>query len=65
MNKQSEPIYVIVEHGCVHAITNIPEEIEIQVIDKDVEGEDEAHLAISPVDGDACTIKTFTACHNT
>ena len=37
MNATEVPIYVIVEHGRVWEIKNIPDNIEIQVIDKDVE----------------------------
>ena len=59
MNATEVPIYVIVEHGRVWEIKNIPDNIEIQVIDKDVESASEEDIKISPVDGDACTIQTF------
>jgi hypothetical protein len=59
MSKEAIPIYVIVEHGRVWEIKNIPDGLQIQVIDKDVEGEEENTLQVSPLDGDACTIQTF------
>ena len=52
-------IYVTVEGGLVTDIENIPDGIEVHVIDKDVEGENQQNLSISPIDGDACCISEF------
>lgn len=59
MKITSEPIYVLVEQGQVTDIQNIPPDKMIQVIDKDIDGEDEQKLSISPIDGEACIIMTF------
>lgn len=59
MNTKVIPIYVIVEHGRVWEIKNIPDGVIVTVLDKDVEGEDDNKIQISPVDGEACTIQTF------
>lgn len=59
MNAQPIPIFVIVENGRVTQVNNIPKDLTVQVIDKDVEYVSPDHWKISPVDGEACTIETF------
>lgn len=59
MNSASNPIFVIVEEGRVTQVKNIPSNVTVQVIDKDVEYVSPDHWKISPVDGEASTIQTF------
>lgn len=59
MSNTTNPIFVIVHKGCVTDVKNIPNDITVQIIDKDVEYVSPDHWKISPVDGEACTILTF------
>jgi hypothetical protein len=53
------PIYIVIEGGLVRRVENIPNGMQVQVIDKDIEGSDLGKVRISPIDGDACLIETF------
>jgi hypothetical protein len=50
---------VIVQKGCVTEIRNVPNDVTVQVIDKDVEYVPPNAWEISPLDGEACTIQIF------
>ena len=54
-------IYVVVESGLFKEVRNIPPGLEIHCLDYDVENLEPERLAISPIDGEACTITKFTA----
>ena len=49
-------IFVILEGGVVHEIVDLPDHINVTVIDYDTEGVEKDRLEISPVDGEACVI---------
>ena len=59
MYKPMKTIYVTVEGGLVHDVIDVPEGIEVVVIDYDVECEDADRLHVSPLDGEPCAITTF------
>ena len=52
-------IFVVMEGGVVHEIVNLPENINVTVIDYDTEGVEKERLEISPVDGELCTINKW------
>ncbi len=52
-------IFVVIEGGVVHQIVNLPENINVTVIDYDTEGVEEEWLEISPVDGELCVINKW------
>ena len=58
-NMNPNIIYIIVEHGVVWEIKNIPSNVELQVIDKDVDHLPPDKLEVSPIDGDLCSITKF------
>ena len=52
-------IFVILEGGLVHEITNLPPNINVTVVDYDTEGVENERLQISPVDGELCVINRW------
>ena len=52
-------IYIIVEGGVVHGVTQIPPGIEIVIIDHDIEGLDADRITVSPLNGEACCLATY------
>ena len=52
-------IFVILEGGLVHEITNLPPNINVTVVDYDTEGVENERLEISPVDGELCVINRW------
>jgi hypothetical protein len=46
----------IMEGGVVHEIVDLPDNINVTVIDYDTEGVEKERLEISPVDGELCVI---------
>jgi hypothetical protein len=57
--KQHHIIHVVVAGGLVQEVRDIPRGVEVKVIDYDIEAAEEFDLQISPLDGAACTIRTF------
>ena len=51
-------IYITVQGGEVQDVMNIPAGTEVVVIDYDVESMDRAD--VSPLDGEACCLTTYT-----
>jgi hypothetical protein len=49
-------IFVIMEGGVVHEIVDLPDHINVTVIDYDTDGVEKDRLEISPVDGELCVI---------
>jgi hypothetical protein len=49
-------IFVVLEGGVVHEIVNLPENINVTVLDYDTEGVEKERIEISPVDGELCVI---------
>lgn len=49
-------IFVVMEGGVVHEIVDLPDNINVTVIDYDTEGVEQERLQISPVDGELCVI---------
>jgi hypothetical protein len=52
-------IFVILDGGLVQEIVNLPDNINVTVIDYDTEGADKEDLQISPVDGELCFISKW------
>ena len=46
----------IMEGGVVHEIVDLPDNINVTVLDYDTEGVEKERLEISPVDGELCVI---------
>ena len=46
----------MMEGGVVHEIVDLPDNINVTVIDYDTEGVEKDRLEISPVDGELCVI---------
>jgi hypothetical protein len=49
-------IFVIMEGGVVHEIVDLPDNINVTLIDYDTEGVEKERLEISPIDGELCVI---------
>jgi hypothetical protein len=49
-------IFLIMEGGVVHEIVDLPDNINVTLIDYDTEGVEKDRLEISPVDGELCVI---------
>lgn len=49
-------IFLVMEGGVVHEIVDLPDNINVTVIDYDTEGVEKERLEISPVDGELCVI---------
>jgi predicted RNA-binding protein YlqC (UPF0109 family) len=47
------------EGGVVHEIVDLPDNINVTVIDYDTEGVEKERLEISPVDGELCVISKW------
>ena len=45
--------------GVIHEIVDLPDNINVTVIDYDTEGVEKERLEISPVDGELCTINKW------
>lgn len=58
---QCHTIHVVVAGGLVQEIRDIPQGIEVKVVDYDIEAVDDFDLQISPLDGAACSICAFNA----
>ena len=52
-------IFVVMEGGVVHEIVDLPENINVTVVDYDTEGVEKDRLEISPVDGELCVINRW------
>ena len=52
-------IFVIMEGGVVHEIVNLPDHLNVTVLDYDTEGVEDERLEISPVDGEFCVINKW------
>jgi hypothetical protein len=52
-------VFVVMEGGVVHEIVNLPQNINVTVLDYDTEGVEKERLEISPVDGELCTINKW------
>jgi hypothetical protein len=59
--RQHHTIHAVVVGGLVQEIKHIPPGIEVKVVDYDIEAVDDLDLQISPLDGAACSIRTFNA----
>jgi hypothetical protein len=59
--QQSHTIHVVVAAGLVQEVRDIPPGLEVKVIDYDIETVEDFDLQISPLDGAACSIRTFHA----
>ena len=57
--QRKREIFVIMEGGVVHEIVNLPDHINVTVIDYDTEGVEKERLEISPVDGELCVINRW------
>ncbi len=55
LNKTKD-IFVCLEGGVVHEIVNLPEKINVTVLDYDIEGVEKERVEKSPVDGHRCVI---------
>lgn len=58
LEKVAKPIeiFVIMEGGLIHEIVDLPDNINVMVIDYDIEGVEKDRVEISPVDGELCVI---------
>ena len=52
-------IFLVMEGGVVHEIVDLPDNINVTVIDYDTEGVEKDRLEISPVDGELCVINRW------
>ena len=53
---KSTEIFLIMEGGVIHEIVDLPDNINVTVLDYDTEGVEKERLEISPVDGEVCVI---------
>ena len=51
-----QEIFFIMEGGVVHEIVDLPDNINVTVLDYDTEGVEKDRLEISPADGELCVI---------
>ena len=54
--QRKREIFLIMEGGVVHEIVDLPDHINVTVVDYDTEGVEKERLEISPVDGEVCMI---------
>ena len=54
--QRKREIFLMMEGGVVHEIVDLPDNINVTVIDYDTEGVEKDRLEISPVDGELCVI---------
>ena len=54
--QRKREIFLIMEGGVVHEIVDLPDHINVTVVDYDTEGVEKERLGISPVDGELCVI---------
>ena len=54
--QRKREIFVVMEGGVVHEIVDLPENINVTVVDYDTEDVEKERLEISPVDGELCVI---------
>jgi hypothetical protein len=54
--QRKREIFLIMEGGVVHEIVDLPDNINVTVIDYDTEGVEKERIEISPVDGELCVI---------
>jgi hypothetical protein len=57
--QRQREIFLIMEGGVVHEIVDLPDNINVTVIDYDTEGVEKERLEISPVDGELCVINKW------
>jgi hypothetical protein len=57
--QRKREIFLIMEGGVVHEIVDLPDHINVTVIDYDTEGVEKERLEISPVDGELCVISKW------
>jgi hypothetical protein len=55
-HQRKREIFLVMEGGVVHEIVDLPDHINVTVIDYDTEGVEKERLEISPVDGELCVI---------
>jgi hypothetical protein len=53
---KSTEIFLIMDGGVIHEIVDLPDNINVTVLDYDTEGVEKERLEISPVDGELCVI---------
>lgn len=58
VEKVAKPIeiFVVMDGGVIHEIVDLPDNINVTVLDYDTEGVEKERLEISPVDGEVCVI---------
>jgi len=58
VEKVAKPIeiFVVMDGGLIHEIVDLPDNINVTVLDYDTEGVEKERLEISPVDGELCVI---------
>jgi hypothetical protein len=54
--QRKREIFLVMEGGVVHEIVDLPDHINVTLIDYDTEGVEKERLEISPVDGEVCVI---------
>ena len=54
--QRKREVFVVMEGGVVHEIVDLPDNINVTVIDYDTEGVEKERIEISPVDGKLCVI---------
>ena len=57
--QRKREIFLVMEGGVVHEIVDLPDNINVTVIDYDTEGVEKERLEISPVDGEVCVINKW------
>ena len=57
--QRKREIFLVMEGGVVHEIVDLPDNINVTVIDYDTEGVEKERLEISPVDGELCVINKW------
>jgi hypothetical protein len=53
---KSTEIFLVMEGGVIHEIVDLPDNINVTVLDYDTEGVEKERLEISPIDGELCVI---------
>ena len=57
--QRKREIFLVMEGGVVHEIVDLPDNINVTVIDYDTEGVEKDRLEISPVDEELCVISKW------
>jgi hypothetical protein len=57
--QRKREIFLVMEGGVVHEIVDLPDNINVTVIDYDTEGVEKERLEISPIDGELCVINKW------